>query len=138
MNSYSTNSLTSVHSTEPSLLVGFGKFFLVPMVLGLSLDMVSTQALGVKTCAFKDGETKCKVYGQTITGLTREFLRVIFQVLHILFALYYIEYLASYARGISSPVGIMGLAAFIMAQPDLFEDIRRLINSLLFKIKYDK
>lgn len=138
MNSYSTNSLTSAHSTEPSLLIGFGKFFLVPLALGLALDMVSTQGLGVKTCAYKDGETKCKIYGQTITGLTREFVRVIFQVVHILFALYFIEYLATYTRGISNPVGIMGLAAFIMAQSDLFEDVRRLINSLLFKIKYDK
>ena len=138
MNAYSTNSLTSAHSTEPSLLMGFSKFFLVPMFIGLSVDIATTKGLGVQTCSFKDGETKCKVYGQTITGLTRELLRVIFQLIHILLALYFIEYLASYTRGITSPVGIMGLAAFIMAQPDLFEDIRRLINSLLFKIKYDK
>lgn len=138
MNTYSTNSLTSANSSESSLLVGFGKFFLVPMALGLSVDIATTKGLGVQTCSFKDGETKCKIYGQTITGLTRELLRVIFQLSYILSALYFIEYVSSYTRGITSPVGIMGLAAFIMVQSDLFEDVRRLLNSLLFKIKYDK
>ena len=133
MNSYSASTNFVTH-TEPSIFITFAKNFLAPVLVGSILDILMTKAVGVQNCAFKDGETKCTLFEKSVPALVRELLRVTIQLGIILFIIYTIQTSPTFNKGHFS---ILGSAAFLICQSDLFEDLRRLINSLLFKIKYN-
>jgi len=134
MNSYSTTSSFITSGGEQPIYMTFAKNLLAPALVGSILDIMITKLVGVQNCSFKDGETKCVLFDKSVPAIVRELLRVTIQMLVILFIVYTIQ---------TSPVfnkehlSIMGSAAFLICQSDLFEDFRRLINSLLFKIRYN-
>jgi hypothetical protein len=133
MNSYSTTS-SFIAGGEPPIYMTFAKNLLAPALVGSIIDIMVTKAVGVQNCSFKDGETKCVLFDKSMPAIVRELLRVTIQMLVILFIVYTIQTSAVFNK---EHLSIMGSAAFLICQSDLFEDFRRLINSLLFKIKYN-
>ena len=131
--SYSSG-LAFVTNSEPSIFMAFGKNFVAPLFVGSLIDISVTKFLGSQHCSMsKEGVNSCNLGGTSIPGLHREFIRVCIQLGILLFLIY------SYT---SSPmftkehISILGSAAFLIAQSDFFEDFRRMINSILFKINY--
>jgi len=133
MNSYSTTS-SFIAGGEPPIYMTFAKNLLAPALVGSIIDIMVTKAVGVQNCSFKDGETKCVLFDKSMPAIVRELLRVTIQMLVILFIVYTIQTSSVFNK---EHLSIMGSAAFLICQSDLFEDFRRLINSLLFKIKYN-
>jgi hypothetical protein len=132
MNSYSA----SYAQPADSLPYSFAKLLVLPLFVGTFLDITITQFIGVQHCSFKDAETKCIIAGQTLSAPVREFTRVLVQLLVIL-ALYYLTYTYAPTYMATGTMGILGLSSFIFTQNNLYEDFRRMINSILFKIKHN-
>jgi hypothetical protein len=139
MNAYSSGNFTTVNPTEPSLYIVIGSCLLLPLLAGSLLDTSTTQLVGVQNCSFKDGETKCVLFKQTVSGWIRELGRCLFQIAHVVIAVVLLQaYAPVYAKSLLvNHYGILGLAGFLVTQSDFFEDFRRLLNSLIFKIKHN-
>ena len=106
-------------------------YIIAPVVLGTAFDLGFNNLLGSQMCSF-DGEDKiCTIFGKKINGWQREIGRSILQLLLVFAILYYIK---PYFKTGLFP--IVGLGIFLVSQPELFEDFRRFINTMLFNLKH--
>lgn len=124
--------LSSTLQVEQPLYLTALYYFLAPLIAGSIIDLAITKFAGSQNCTFDGKEKVCTVGGITMPAYAREAGRSIFQILVILFT---IRYFTTYFRATVFPV--FGLGVFLYSQPDLLEDFRRLINSLLFIIKHN-
>jgi hypothetical protein len=108
------------------------QYFLAPLILGNFIDVGFTKLIGSQHCSFDGKERVCNIAGSKIPAYGREALRSLLQLLAIFLTL---KYFSTQFKNTLFP--IFGLGIFIYSQTDLFEDFRRLINSLLFIIKHN-
>jgi len=123
--------LNSTIQSEQPFYITLTNFFVVPLLLGNILDIGITKLIGSQSCTFDGTQKICNVAGNTVPAYLREGGRTLLQIL-IVFLL--LRYFSSYFR--SSLFPVFGLGVFIYSQPDLQEDFRRFINSILFMIKH--
>ena len=131
--SYSSG-LAFVTNSEPSMIVTFGKNFVIPLVAGNVVDIVVTKFLGSQHCSVnKEGNSTCNLGGKSVAAIFRELIRVVVQLIILLFLIYSVTSSPIFSK---EHISILGSAAFLISQSDFFEDFRRLINSIMFKINY--
>jgi membrane protein required for beta-lactamase induction len=124
---------TSIHKSiaagvlEYGLVIGF-------FVFGIILDTLFNQLIGSQYCSYSDGEQIC-VFGKTrIKTWVRELVRVVLQLIAVFLFFYVIQKLINLAQ--PSLLINLGIIMYIVGQKYIFEDFRRLINSIIFFYKY--
>lgn len=114
---------------EPPWYNSILQFFVFPLLLGNLIDISFNKLFGSQHCSFNGTDKVCVILGKTVPSYAREAGRSLMQLLVLFFILkYFTSYFKSQAAGV---------AIFILSQPELFEDFRRFINSLLFIIKHN-
>jgi hypothetical protein len=89
--------------------------------------------MGSQMCSFDGEEKKCTIFGNKIIASHRELGRPIIQILLIFAILYFLK---PYFKTGLFPIA--GLGIFLASQPELFEDFRRFLNTMLFNLKHKK
>ena len=117
---------------EPPWYIVILQFFLLPLLVGNFIDIGFNKVVGSQYCSFNATNKVCTIFGQTFPSSIRELGRSVVQMFVLFFLL---KYFSSYFKSTVYPVA--GVAIFILSQPELFEDFRRFVNSLLFIIKYN-
>jgi hypothetical protein len=117
---------------EPPWYTVIFQFFLLPLLIGNIIDISFNKLVGSQNCSFNGTDKICSIFGQTMPSLFREGGRSIIQMLVLFFTL---KYFSNYFKSTVYPVA--GVTIFILSQPELFEDFRRFVNSLLFIIKHN-
>ena len=131
MNQYQANYLSQAPITETPFYMNFIIYLLFPLIIGTSIDVGFNTLMGPQICSFDGQEKKCNVFGKNIPAWIREITRALLQLCVLFLVLFLAK---SYFKATLFPIS--GLAIFIATQPDLYEDLRRFINSILFIIKY--
>lgn len=117
---------------EPAWYTVILQFFILPLLVGNIIDISFNKLIGSQHCSFNGTDKICTIFGKTMPSLLREGGRSIIQMLVLFFTL---KYFSSYFKSTVYPVA--GVTIFILSQPELFEDFRRFVNSLLFIIKHN-
>ena len=136
MNAYTVSNLTPVN--EPSIYMIIAVLILAPLLVGSVIDITFTQIAGPQYCSYRDGSTRCTILKYDLSALAREFGRFILQVMVIIGVVVGFTKMApAYASMLGkTPLSLLGPVLFVATQSDLMEDFRRLLNGLLFLIKY--
>jgi len=136
MNGYIVNSIisNSQNSGEISIL-----YIIVPVILGVVIDLFFSQNIGSQFCTLNKTEYICVIHGFHIQQWQREAVRFIFQLGLIMCAFMLLHKINSalITPIFSSLFGLSGLIMFFIVQPDLFSDFRRFFNGLIFSIKHN-
>jgi hypothetical protein len=131
MNHQQATYLSQTIIVETPLYMNFIYYAMFPLIVGSAIDVGFNTLMGPQICSFDGNEKKCNIFGKNIPAWAREIARSLLQ-LGVLFLILFLA--KSYFRATLFPIG--GLAIFIATQPDLYEDFRRFINSILFIIKH--
>jgi hypothetical protein len=136
MNSYTTNSFItdSTKSNSPSLL-----YIILPLILGISIDIFFTQIMGTQFCSLNKTEYTCNIHGIKLPQWQREAVRFIMQ-LGLIMSMFILLQKFSMTTIIplySSLFGVIGLLLLFIVQVDLFSDFRRLCNGFVFSLKHN-
>jgi hypothetical protein len=137
MNSYTVSNL-GVVSDEKPIYLQILMFVFVPLVYGSIVDIGFTELVGSQHCSFKDGDTRCTVFGKEIPSIVRSAARGVIQLIIIVSSLIlFKKFLPAYSKLVGqSPLGVAGVVLLLLTQSDMMGDFRRLFNEALFKIKY--
>ena len=126
-----SSALLTLQAEPPFYNIIFYYLF-CPLLLGNIIDITFTKFAGPQLCSFNGTAKTCNIGGQTFPSFARELGRSLLQLTVLFFT---IRYFSIYFK--SSVFPIVGLSIFCFSQPELFEDFRRFINSLLFMIKHN-
>jgi hypothetical protein len=132
MNQYQANYLSQAALTETPFYLNFIYYLLFPLIIGSSIDVGFNTFMGPQICSFDGEEKKCNILGKNIPAWVRELSRSVLQLVVFFLILFLAK---TYFKASLFP--ICGLGILIATQPDLYEDFRRFINSILFMIKYN-
>lgn len=131
MNHHQASYLSHTIIAEPPFYMNFIYYAMFPLIIGSAIDVGFNTLMGPQICSFDGNEKKCNIFGKNIPAWARELSRALIQ-LCILFAILILA--KSHFKTTLYP--ICGVGIFLASQPDLYEDFRRLINSILFMIKH--
>jgi hypothetical protein len=133
MNSYTTSSLIYDTSKQPGFL-----YALIPLFIGIILDVAFTQVMGSQFCHFDQTTYVCNIHGIRTEQWIRETVRSGLQLGLIMCLLLFIQstYPSISSSLYTSLFGITGLILLFVSQSDLFSDFRRLVNGLVFSLKH--
>lgn len=137
MNAYTVASLSNSPDVKPLYMLIL-MFTVVPIVYGNLLDIGLTEVAGSQHCSFKDGDTRCVIFGKEIPSLSRSAGRAGIQLVVLITSLVlFKKYLPAYNILIGqSALGVTGIVLLFLTQTDMLADFRRLFSEALFKIKY--
>jgi hypothetical protein len=131
MNQYQASYLSQTALTETPFYMNFIYYSLFPLIIGSSIDVGFNTVMGPQICSFDGEEKKCNIFGKNIPAWLREISRSLLQLCVLFLVLFLAK---SYFKATLFP--ICGLGIFLASQPDLYEDFRRFVNSILFMIKH--
>lgn len=126
------NSSALYLQAEPPFYTTILSFLIAPILLGNIIDLTFTKLVGPQSCSFDGTQKVCTVFNKTVPAYLRELARSLIQIIVVFFI---IKYFSIYFK--SSVFPVTGLSIFLLSQPELFEDFRRFLNSLIFLIKHN-
>ena len=114
-------------------------YVILPLILGISLDILFTQIIGSQYCILNKTEYTCTIHGIHITQWQREAIRFLLQLGLIMSVILILQnvYPSSVIPLYTSLNGVIGLLLMFISQTDLFSDFRRLCNGLVFSLKHN-